>query len=218
MLTATFAVLAALHCRRHRPEADIDIAVLASGSGTNLQALLDTPTVVPHISVVVSDRPGARAITRATDCGVPTSVVAWGDHPDREAFSTALADAVEDHGAKGVVLAGFMRILSPSFIERFPDRILNIHPSLLPSFPGAHPVANALAHGVAITGVTVHFVDEKVDNGPIVTQVPVPVELGDTVDSLHARIRVEEHKVYPKVVEAFVQGRISAEGRHVRWR
>jgi len=180
--------------------------------------LLETPTVSPHIAVVVSDRPEAGAIERARGRGVPTSVVAWGDHPDREAFSRALADVVEDNGAKGVVLAGFMRILSPSFIDRFPDRILNIHPSLLPSFPGAQPVSNALDYGVAMTGVTVHFVDEEVDHGPIVTQVPVPVHFGDSVESLHGRIQAEEHEVYPKVVEAFVQGRLSVEGRKVRWR
>lgn len=202
----------------HPPEAEIDIAVLASGSGTNLQALLDTPAVLPHIAVVLSDRPEAGALERAHHRRVPTSVVAWSDHPDREAFSRALADVVEDTGAKGVVLAGFMRILSPAFIERFPDRILNIHPSLLPAFPGARAVANALDHGVAVTGVTVHFVDEKVDHGPIVAQVPVRVESGDTVDSLHARIQVEEHELYPKVVEAFVQGRLSVEERSVRWR
>jgi phosphoribosylglycinamide formyltransferase-1 len=201
-----------------RPEADIDIAVLASGSGTNLQALLDATSVKPHIAVVVSDRPGAGAIQRAHHHGVPTSVVAWGEHPDREGFSRALADVVEENGAKGVVLAGFMRILSPSFIERFPDRILNIHPSLLPAFPGAKAVANAVDYGVSITGVTVHFVDEKVDHGPIVAQVPVRVESDDTVESLHARIQVEEHKIYPQVVEAFVQGRLSVEERRVRWR
>lgn len=180
--------------------------------------MLDTPAVLPHIAVVVSDRLEAGALERAHHRNVPTSVVAWSDHPDREAFSRALADVVEDTGAKGVVLAGFMRILSPPFIERFPDRILNIHPSLLPAFPGAHAVANALDHGVAVTGVTVHFVDEKVDHGPIVAQVPVRVESGDTVDSLHARIQVEEHELYPKVVEAFVQGRLSVEERSVRWR
>lgn len=201
----------------HRPEADIDIAVLASGSGTNLAALLDNPTVLPHIAVVVSDRNEARALERAQDRGIPTCVVAWGDHPDRDAFSKALADVVEDNGAKGVVLAGFMRILSPSFVDRFPDRILNIHPSLLPAFPGAHPIQNALNHGVTVTGVTVHFVDEKVDHGPIVAQVPVSVEVGDSVESLHGRIQVEEHKIYPKAVEAFVQGRLSVVGRRVRW-
>lgn len=179
---------------------------------------MDSPAVSPHIAIVISDRSVAGALERASDHGIPTSVVAWDEHPDREAFSQAVADVVEDSGAKGVVLAGFMRILSSSFIERFPNRILNIHPSLLPSFPGAHAVANALEHGVAITGVTVHFVDEKVDNGPIVAQVPVTVELGDTVESLHARIQVEEHKVYPRVVEAFVQGRLSVEARRVKWR
>jgi phosphoribosylglycinamide formyltransferase-1 len=202
----------------HPPEAEINIAVLASGSGTNLQALLDTPAVLPHIAVVVSDRPEAGALERAHERGVPTSVVSWEDHPGREAFSNSLADVVEDNGAKAVVLAGFMRILSPSFVARFPDRILNIHPSLLPAFPGAHAVANALEYGVNVTGVTVHFVDEKVDHGPIVTQVPVPVESGDTVDSLHARIQVEEHEIYPRVVEALIQGRLSIEGRRVRCR
>lgn len=174
--------------------------------------------MLPHIAVVVSDRAEAGALERARDRRVPTSVVGWEDHPGREAFSKALADLVEENGAKAVVLAGFMRVLSPTFVDRFPHRILNIHPSLLPAFPGAHAVANALDHGVAVTGVTVHLVDEKVDHGPIVAQVPVPVEAGDTVESLHARIQVEEHKIYPKVVEALLQGRLSVEGRRVRWR
>ena len=144
-------------------------------------------------------------------------MVSWRDHPHRDAFSTALADEVEDSGAKGVVLAGFMRILAPSFIERFPDRVLNIHPSLLPAFPGAHAVQNAIDHGVTTTGVTVHIVDEKVDHGPIVTQVPVEVRPDDTAERLHARIQDVEHRVYPEVVEAFVEGRLVVEGRTVRW-
>lgn len=148
---------------------------------------------------------------------MPTSVVSWEDHPDRDTFSTELANRVEDGGAKGVVLAGFMRILGPSFIDRFPEHILNIHPSLLPAFPGAHAVQNALDHGVTVTGVTVHLVDEEVDHGPIVAQVPVLIEPDDTVASLHARIQIEEHVIYPKVVEAFVQGRLTVEGRRVRW-
>lgn len=117
-----------------------------------------------------------------------------------------------------MVLAGFMRILSPPFIERFPNRIVNIHPSLLPAFPGAHAVQNALDYGVVTTGVTVHFVDEKVDHGPIIAQVPVAVQPDDDVETLHARIQVEEHRVYPVVVEALVEGRLSVEGRKVRWR
>lgn len=205
---------AALEVRRP----DIDIAVLASGSGTNLQALIDTPAVRPKIALVLSDKPGAHALTRAGDAGIQSAVVRWSDHPDREAFSNALADLVENSGSKGVVLAGFMRILSPSFVDRFPNRILNIHPALLPSFPGAHPVEEALEYGVTTTGVTVHFVDEQVDHGPIVTQVPVDVLPDDTAETLHARIQVEEHRVYPRVVRAFVEGRLSVEGRRVRWR
>lgn len=199
--------------RRH----DIDIAVLASGSGTNLQALIDTPTVRSHMTAVISDNPDAGAIARAEAADIQTIVVSWGDHPDRDAFSVALADRVEESGAKGVVLAGFMRILSPSFIDRFPNRILNVHPSLLPAFPGAYAVKNALDHGVSVTGVTVHFVDEKVDHGPIIDQVPVAVDVDDTVESLHARIQAEEHALYPRVVEAFVDGRLVVSGRKVRW-
>jgi phosphoribosylglycinamide formyltransferase-1 len=173
--------------------------------------------VAPHISIVLSDNSGSQSITRARDAGIGTAVIAWDDYEGRDSFSTALADQVEESGAKGVVLAGFMRILAPSFIDRFANRIVNIHPSLLPAFPGANAVENALDHGVTTTGVTVHFVDEKVDHGPIITQVPVDVEPGDTVDTLHARIKVEEHRVYPAVVEALVQGRLAVEGRRVRW-
>jgi phosphoribosylglycinamide formyltransferase-1 len=193
----------------------IDIAVLASGSGTNLQALIDAPGVRSHISIVISDNGDAPALVRARDAGIATGVVGWEEFDDRASFSTAVADVVEEGGAKGVVLAGFMRVLASSFIDRFPNRILNVHPSLLPAFPGAHAVEHALEHGVKLTGVTVHFVDEKVDNGPIIAQVPVRVLPEDTVESLHARIKVEEHRLYPEVVEAFVSGRLNVVGRKV---
>ena len=193
-------------------EGKIEIAVLASGSGTNLQALIDDRDIRPHIRLVVSDRESAQALQRAAAAGIDSGVIRWGDYPDRSSFSTALADLVEESGCKGVVLAGFMRILSPSFVDRFPDRILNIHPSLLPSFPGGHAVEDALAHGVKVTGVTVHVVDEKVDHGPIVAQRAVAVEPGDTVDSLHARIQVVEHSLYPEVVRAFVSGGLEVTG------
>ncbi|HZD24037.1 MAG TPA: phosphoribosylglycinamide formyltransferase [Acidimicrobiia bacterium] len=199
---------------RH-PEDLIDIAVLASGSGTNLQALLDTPAVRPHIVLVLSDHPDARALERARAHGVEVATVLWADYDGRDSFSAALADLVEETGAKGVVLAGFMRVLGPSFVRRFPNRILNIHPSLLPAFPGAHAVKDALGHGVKVSGVTVHFVDEKVDNGPIITQIPVEVRPDDTVETLHARIQVEEHRIYPEVVTEFVEGRIEVVGRKV---
>lgn len=191
--------------------------MLASGSGTNLQALIDHPEVRPHIRLVVSDRERARALERARRAGIDIVLVEWEAHPDRTAFSSALADAVEDAGAKGVVLAGFMRILAPGFIERFPHRILNVHPSLLPAFPGAHAVEDALRHSVAVTGVTIHFVEEEVDSGPIIAQQAVPVLPDDTAASLHARIQEEEHRLYPEVVGAFVSGRLSVEGRRVVW-
>lgn len=129
-----------------------------------------------------------------------------------------MADTIESSGAKGVVLAGFMRVLSPSFVDRYPHRILNIHPSLLPAFPGMRAVEAALQHGVKTTGVTVHFVDERVDHGPIIAQVPVEVMPQDTVASLHSRIQVEEHRIYPEVVEAFIEERLEVDDRTVVWR
>lgn len=191
--------------------------MLASGSGTNLQALIDHPEVRPHIRLVVSDRERARALERARRAGIDSVLVKWEAQSDRTAFSSALADVVEDAGAKGVVLAGFMRILAPGFIERFPHRILNVHPSLLPAFPGAHAVEDALRHSVTVTGVTIHFVEEEVDSGPIIAQRAVPVLPDDTAASLHARIQEEEHRLYPEVVGAFVSGRLSVEGRRVVW-
>ena len=166
---------------------------------------------------MVSDKPGAGALDRAEQAGIATEVVAWSDFGSRAEFSAAVADLVDGSGAKGVVLAGFMRILSPSFIDRFPMRIVNVHPSLLPAFPGPHAVEDALDYGVAVTGVTVHFVDEKVDHGPIITQRPVPVRPGDDVETLHSRIQVEEHDLYPRVVRSFVDGTIRVEGRRVYW-
>ena len=204
-----------LRPRRRRGRANIDIAVLASGSGTNLQALLDTPDLRPRISVVISDKPEAAALNKAAAAGVDTAVIRWADYSTREVFSSAVADTVDASGAKMVVLAGFMRILSPGFIERFPDRILNIHPSLLPAFPGAHAVESALEHGVKVTGVTVHLVDELVDHGPIIAQRAVHVEPGDTADTLHARIQVEEHDLYPRVVRAMISGEVTIEGGKV---
>lgn len=189
--------------------------MLASGSGTNLQALIDSPAVRPHIALVVSDREGVGALGRAAEAGISARVVDWRAHESRDVFSVAVADVVEASGAKAVVLAGFMRVLSPSFIERFPSRVINIHPSLLPAFPGANAVESALSHSVKLTGVTVHFVDEQVDNGPIIAQVAVEVLPDDTVESLHRRIQIEEHRLYPDVVEALVSGRLSVSDRTV---
>lgn len=196
------------------------LAVLVSGSGTNLRALLDAaadPGFAAEFVVVISDRPGVRAIERAHAAGVPVVVVPWSEHSDRETFTAAVCDAAAAHGATGLVLAGFMRILAPVAIERFPHRILNTHPALLPAFPGAHAVAQALAYGVALSGVTIHFVDEEVDHGPIILQETVPVRPDDTEADLQARIQTVEHLRYPEVVDAFAAGRLTVDGRTVRW-
>jgi phosphoribosylglycinamide formyltransferase-1 len=183
--------------------------VLASGSGSNLQAILDASTGSPEygaeIVLVLSDVPGVKALSRAEDAGVPTAVVEWSDHPDRESFTRAVCDRVEQAGASSIVL------------RRFPGRILNIHPSILPAFPGAHAVPDALEYGTKLTGVTVHFVDEKVDHGPIILQEPVPVLADDDEATLHARIQEVEHRVYPEVVKAFAAGRLHIDGRKVVW-
>ncbi len=164
---------------------------------------------------MISDRPQAQALQRAANAGISTQVLPYRDFADRDAFSRAIVDSVESAEAEAIVLAGFMRILSPVAISRFPNRILNIHPSLLPSFPGAHAVAQALAHGVKVTGVTVHFVDEEVDHGPIIAQAPVPVRVGDTEKTLHERIQREEHRLFPEIIARFARGEITVDGREV---
>jgi len=196
------------------------IAVLVSGSGSNLQSILDAAAGADYpaeVVVVISDRPGVKALQRAAAAGVPGVVVAWGDYPDRDAFTVAVCDAAVAHHAEALILAGFMRILAPAALDRFPQRIVNIHPALLPSFPGAHGVAEAIAHGVKLSGVSVHFVDAEVDHGPIILQESVPVRPDDTEETLHARIQQVEHRVYPEVVAAFAAGRLRVAGRHVHW-
>jgi phosphoribosylglycinamide formyltransferase 1 len=198
-------------------EVIINIAVLVSGSGTNLQALVDAPDLGGDIELVLSDRSDATALERARAAGIPTTVVAWGDYGSRSDFSTAVREQMERAGVEIVVLAGFMRVLAAEVVGAFRNKILNIHPSLLPAFPGAHAVDQALEHGVKVTGVTVHFVDEEVDHGPIIAQRAIPVLPDDDRDTLHARIQAEEHDLYPKVVAALARGEIAVEGRKVRW-
>ncbi|MDH3260085.1 MAG: phosphoribosylglycinamide formyltransferase [Acidimicrobiia bacterium] len=199
----------------------LPVAVLVSGSGSNLQALLDASAADPEfgarIAVVISDRPGVGALQRALQSGVPAEVVRWGEFNDRESFSVAICDTAERYGAEALILAGFMRILSPAAIDRYPNRIINIHPALLPAFPGAHAVPAALAHGVKVSGVTVHFVDDEVDHGPIIAQQAVPVQSDDTEETLHARIQKEEHLLFPLVIKAFSAGSLRVVGRHVIW-
>ncbi|MBA2338065.1 MAG: phosphoribosylglycinamide formyltransferase [Acidimicrobiia bacterium] len=198
----------------------LPIAVLVSGSGTNLQALLDAsadPGYHAEIVLVIADRDGVGALPRATAAGVPAEVVDWDRYPDRHRFTAAVCDAAAAHGAAALILAGFMRILAPEAIRRFPNRIVNTHPALLPAFPGAHAVAQALAHGVTLSGVTIHLVDEEVDHGPIIYQEAVAVMPHDTEDDLRRRIQRVEHVRYPEVVDAFAAGRLRVDGRRVTW-
>jgi phosphoribosylglycinamide formyltransferase-1 len=186
------------------------IAVLISGSGSNMSAIAEHLAGRDdiEIGIVLSDRPEVAGLDRAREAGLRTEVIDWQSFADRNAFTTAVCDTVQRAGCAYMVLAGFMRILAPEAVERFPGRILNVHPSLLPSFPGAHAVEEALAHGVKVTGVTIHIVDELVDNGPILAQAAVDVLEDDDAETLHARIQAIEHRLYPRVVADFVLGRL----------
>jgi phosphoribosylglycinamide formyltransferase-1 len=197
--------------------ADIGIAVLASGSGTNLQVLIDTPGIGERLRLVISDKTEAKALNRANDAGIDTRVVRWEDFAGREEFSSAVMDAVDSAQCEVVVLAGFMRVLSGEAIDRYANRVINVHPSLLPAFPGTRAVEKALDHGAKVTGVTVHFVDELVDHGPIIAQAAVPVFPDDDRSTLHARIQIEEHRLLPEAVSAVVDGRIAVVDGTVIW-
>ena len=195
------------------------IAVLASGSGTNLQALIDQlhqdENSGVEIAVVISDRRKAYALTRAKEAGIPTYVVRVRNFPDRDAFDAEISRILDRRGVELIVLAGFMKLFQPAFVRKYRNRIINIHPSLLPAFPGAHPVLDTLAYGVKVSGVTVFFVDEGVDAGPIIAQVSVPVFDHDDEESLLKRIHTEEHKLYPQVVRWYADGAIEIVGRKV---
>lgn len=181
----------------------VRLVVLASGTGTTLQAILDDPDLAPLVVAAGTDVPGCRAMERAEQAGVPTFAVALADHPDRAAWNAALAEAIAAHRPDLVVLAGFMRVLAPAVVHRF--RIVNTHPALLPEFPGAHAVRDALAAGVGVTGVTVHWVDEGVDTGPVIAQVKVPVEPGDDEESLRARVQAAEKPLYVATLKRLSQ-------------
>jgi phosphoribosylglycinamide formyltransferase-1 len=195
------------------------VAVLVSGSGTNLQALLDAEAagrLAPaEIAVVVSNNPGALALERAARAGRPGLVVDHRGRASREDFDQALLDALAPYRVETIVLAGFMRLLTPRFLGAFPGRVVNTHPSILPAFPGHDAAAQALAHGVKLSGCTVHLVDAGVDTGPIIAQRAVPVLPGDDAAALQARIQDEEHRLLPVVVRALAAGRVSCEGRRV---
>lgn len=195
------------------------VVVLVSGTGTNLAALLAAhaePAYGARVVAVVSDRPGAGGLTVARAAGVPTAVVAPADFPDRTAWDRGLTQAVAVFDPALVVTAGFMRILGPAFLGRFADRVVNTHPALLPAFPGAHAVRDALAHGAKVTGCTVHVVDAGVDSGPIIAQRAVEVLPDDDEAALHERIKAVERTLLVDVVGRIARGGLAVEGRRVR--
>ena len=195
--------------------ARLRLAVLISGRGTNLQSLIDAcaePDYPAEIGLVVSNRPGARGLERAERAGIPFAVVDHRSYPDRAGFERALDRALADADAGLVCLAGFMRLLTPRFVERWRDRLINIHPSLLPAFPGLDTHARALAAGVRISGCTVHFVRAAMDSGPILVQAAVPVLDGDDPESLAARVLDAEHRCLPLAVRLIAEGRVTVAG------
>jgi len=198
----------------HRPA----IAVLVSGSGSNLQAIIDASEkgeIPCRVGIVISNKADAYGLVRARNHGIPTEVVSHRDYSGREEFDRRLVEIIRQSGVELVCLAGFMRVLTPVFVRAFPNRILNIHPALLPSFPGTHGPKQALDYGVRFSGCTVHFLDEGVDTGPIIVQAVVPVYDGDTEEKLAARILVQEHRIYPMAIRLFFQGKLKVAGRRV---
>ena len=187
------------------------IGVLCSGRGSNLASIIDAVEhgdIRAEIAVVLADKADAYALTRAREHGIPAVAVVRKAYAEREDFERALLEQLHAHGVTLVALAGFMRILSPLFVRAYAGRILNIHPALLPSFPGAHAHRDALAYGV-------NFVDEGTDSGPIILQAAVPVAEGDTEDSLAARVLKEEHRIFPAAIRLYVDGRLRTDGRQV---
>ena len=196
----------------------LPIGILISGSGTNLQAIIDAiqrGELAATIKVVVSNRAEAYGLERARTHGIPTSILSHKDFFSREEFEARLVQTLQAHNVGLVVLAGFMRVLSPFFVQTFPQRIMNIHPALLPSFPGTHAQRQALARGVRIAGATVHFVDEETDHGPIIIQAAVPVYPDDTEETLSTRILAQEHHIYPQAIQLYAENRLQIQGNKV---
>ncbi len=195
------------------------LGVLCSGRGTDLQAIIDAIVagdLDAEIAVVLTDKPGVMALERAERAGIRNVCVNRKEFSDRQPFEEALAKELQAAGVTLVILAGFMRILSPYFVRLYAGRIMNIHPALLPSFGGAHAHRDVLAYGVKVSGCTVHFVDEGMDSGPIILQAAVPVYDDDTEETLGTRVLEQEHIIYPRAIQLYCEGRLRTEGRHVR--
>lgn len=199
----------------------LNLGVLVSGSGSNLQAIIDASEadrLDAAVVCVISDTPGVQAIERAERHRIPVFTIGHSGFPSKKAFEEAIAGCLGEHRVDLVCLAGFMRIVGHTLLGAFPNRIINIHPALLPSFPGLEGQQQALEYGVKISGCTVHFVDEKTDHGPIIRQAAVEVAEDDTVETLRDRILREEHRIYAEAIQLIAEGRISIEGRRVRIR
>lgn len=194
------------------------IGVLVSGRGSNLQSIMDqiaAGELPVKIGIVISDKTNAYALERARLAGIPSLVVERKNYPDKAAFEAAIDAALREANVELVVLAGFMRILGSGFVRAWSGRVMNIHPALLPSFPGLDAQEQALAYGAKVSGCTVHFVDEGVDSGPVILQQAVPVLSDDTEDTLAERILVQEHRLYPEAIKLWAQGRLAVSGRRV---
>ncbi len=192
------------------------IAVLASGQGTNLEAIMEAAgagKIAGEVALVVSDQEKARALKRAEKRGVKALFINPAEYKGRKDYDRAVVGRLQEAGIDLVVLAGFMRLLSPYFVRAFPLQIMNIHPSLLPAFPGLDGVEQALNYGVKVTGCTVHFVDEGLDTGPVILQEAVPVIQNDTIDTLHQRVHGAEYRLYPTAIDLFCREKLKVEGR-----
>jgi len=200
------------------PSRTLPLGVLASGRGSNLQAMLDAIAqgrLSATVVLVAGDREDAQAVQRARAARIPTAVVSPKAFSTRDAYDAEIARILREAGAEVVVLAGYMRIVTNRLLHAFPQRVINIHPSLLPAFPGLHAQRQALAHGVKVSGCTAHFVDEAVDSGAIILQAAVPVLEDDTETSLAERILAEEHRILPQALQLYADGRLSIQGRRV---
>lgn len=198
--------------------APLRVAVLASGAGSNLQAILDTLHGRGEADVVgvAGDKPAARALERAREAGIPTASFPAGDYPDRAARDAAMGDWIEQRGAALVVLAGYMQLLTAGFLARFPQAVVNVHPALLPAFPGLDAVGQALAHGVKVFGVTVHFVDDGVDTGPIILQRAIELPRVREADEVHERLHAIEHELLPEAIRLIARGAVRLDPRDPR--
>lgn len=198
--------------------AKVSLGVLISGGGTNLQAIIDAieaGRLDARVELVLSNRSDAHGLARARNHGIPTEVLNHKEFASREAYDEAVVALLRARGVDLVVLAGFMRLLSPVFVKAYSNRIMNIHPALLPSFPGLHVQQKAVEHGVRFSGCTVHFVNEECDEGPIIIQAVVPVFSDDTAEMLAARILEQEHRIYPRAIQLYAEGRLRVVGRRV---